>query len=235
MRLLRERARTPQDRPTIPCGATLVTPRDGDVMHRGVERAVVYLRRRIRHRVEHDVLRIVLENSRSVPRSRRARSSRRRRQASRCDLRGARARRCSRGSCGHRAALSRPDCSASRSRSTLASAARRPTDRWSQSPVVIQAPRRDSRSERLIRAMNSAGVCASRSCTEERPKPPLMKCTCASMKPGRASCRLRVDRARRARPATASPPSIRRARVVRLSLRGRRPRAGSCRPSRLVR
>ena len=39
-----------------------------DVMHRRVERAIVHLRRRIGHRDEHDVLRVVLEYSRRLAR-----------------------------------------------------------------------------------------------------------------------------------------------------------------------
>ena len=55
---------------------------------------------------------------------------------------------------------------------------------WSQFPSVIHAPAGSAAAYCLMRPMNSAGVLASRSCTDARPKPPATKWTCESMNPG---------------------------------------------------
>ena len=55
---------------------------------------------------------------------------------------------------------------------------------WSQFPCRIQAPAGIMAACSLMRRTNSSRVLASRSWTEVRPKPPSMKWTCESMKPG---------------------------------------------------
>jgi hypothetical protein len=57
-------------------------------------------------------------------------------------------------------------------------------DSWSQLPPRIQAPLGSSRALAAIRAVNSAGLAASRSWTPSRVSPPSMKWTWLSMKPG---------------------------------------------------
>ena len=55
---------------------------------------------------------------------------------------------------------------------------------WSQSPPRIHSPGCRVSAKAEMRPANSSGVRASLSCTEARRKPPVMKCTCESMKPG---------------------------------------------------
>ena len=96
------RAGRPPDRPTCPCGPTLVTPLFRDVLHGRVERAVHHLRGVARGTARSTRLfGVVLEDAGRLTRRRRGRWRRRRR--SRCslrDFRGSQGELNSPGSCG---------------------------------------------------------------------------------------------------------------------------------------
>ena len=155
----------------------------GDVRHGRVERAILELRGRVRHDGVHEIRRVVLENAGRFAVARRGRSCRRPRPA--CARDPGRAQRRSVRERHVTVEPVDPDGIVRRD-GVDPIAPRQLAAPLLVVPVAAGDPRArgHGRRECLDAATNSAGVFASRSCTDESPKPPSMKWTCESMKPG---------------------------------------------------